>query len=322
MKNKPETKMFSNIIGHEDTKNELGTLLESQRIPHGILFSGPSGVGKLSMARALAAHLLGQDLLKNPQHPDLHILYPLAGKKDIAVDSVRKTISSLQLKPYSAPRVVAIIDEADRLSTAAANSLLKTLEEPNPSSLLILISSAAHRLPPTIISRLQNVFFGELSDENISQILSHLLEDCQDKDKLSQSLSKLCRGNINILGLSNLKDSETGLMQDAEAIQEHLVTFLKSFQKLKKQIFELRNQSSAAALSLAAELGAKPNPATWPAIIMLARQLLNEETLSKTKKTAELLETSIRAEKWVKERSANPQMQLSEVFLKLSDLSL
>src|SRR5690606_35617324 len=112
---------------------------------------------------------------------------------------------SLSLKPYLSTRSAAIIDEADRLSTAAANALLKTLEEPTSETFIILVTAHPHRLPDTILSRCQQIQFSKLSAEDISQIL---LSFGMSRDS-SESLARIADGELTELNISNYLDPKT-----------------------------------------------------------------------------------------------------------------
>ena len=82
--------LFNSIVGHQESLAQLEGLLQHGRIPHALLLAGPSGVGKFKIARALATALLEEPQLANKPHPDLHLLYPEPGKKDISAETTRQ----------------------------------------------------------------------------------------------------------------------------------------------------------------------------------------------------------------------------------------
>jgi DNA polymerase-3 subunit delta' len=142
---------------------------------HAWLISGPSGVGKLNLALVLARRLFGDDAQPAPlgadaalaamaarhepadRHPDLHWLYPEEDKQTISVEQVRDVAATFTLTAHHGGAKIAVIEPAEALTTAAANALLKTLEEPAPRSYLFLLSHQPGRLPATIRSRCQHV---------------------------------------------------------------------------------------------------------------------------------------------------------------------
>ena len=135
------------------------------RIPHAVLFMGPSGVGKRAAAAWIAAARLGLDddaglpefPFERPDHADLRWLEPPEGKQGILIEQIRSLVTDLQLTSYEGHGKVAVIEPANTMTTNAANSLLKTLEEPPGDTLLILVADRAGRLPATIFSRCQRI---------------------------------------------------------------------------------------------------------------------------------------------------------------------
>ncbi|MEQ9561636.1 MAG: hypothetical protein RLN69_03885 [Woeseiaceae bacterium] len=134
------------------------------RRPHAVLLLGPSGVGKRCAAAWLAARHLGMETgrmptfpLQVPEHADLRWIRPADDKATIGIDAVRELVADLALTSYSGRGKVAVIEPADAMTGNAANSLLKTLEEPPGNALLILVVDRAGRLPATIVSRCQRI---------------------------------------------------------------------------------------------------------------------------------------------------------------------
>lgn len=159
-------------------QREQWTLLRARagarRLAHGLLFSGPAGTGKGDFARAFATALLcwqpaadGQScggceaclLVRAGTHPDLLQIAPPEDKTQIVIDQIRELCRALGLKSHAGGYQVALVAPADQMNTAAANSLLKTLEEPTDNTLLILLTDQPMRLPATIRSRCQHVRF-------------------------------------------------------------------------------------------------------------------------------------------------------------------
>ncbi|TVQ32687.1 MAG: AAA family ATPase [Phycisphaeraceae bacterium] len=191
------------ILGQHNALRVLRAALESQRVHHAWIFHGPHGVGKRTTAEAFAGALLDpttgpdlsgviapdpdsetQRLIASGMHPDLHLITKeLARYSDDRAIRERKLISIPKevieqhlLAPASlAPRVQAgavvgkafIVDEAELLNDTTQNAMLKTLEEPAPGTVIILVTSSPEKLLPTIRSRCQRIAFEPLSTEEM-----------------------------------------------------------------------------------------------------------------------------------------------------------
>ncbi len=104
-------------------------------------------------------------------HPDLHLLGLPTGKKEIPVDLVRQLKRFAGMQSVAAPRKMAIVDDADRLSIASQNALLKTLEEPPGPALVVLVTASPGQLLSTVRSRCQRVLFQPLAPEDVRAVL-------------------------------------------------------------------------------------------------------------------------------------------------------
>lgn len=164
--------VFDHIIGHE----RLVDLLEAEasRPTHAYLFVGPTGVGKATVAKSFAALLLagGRDpdsvlaRIERNNHPDLTTIVP-QGRTMLGVDQARATVSAAMRTPVEADRKVFLFEEAGAMSEAAANALLKTIEEPTASTVFVLVVEAEDELPDTIASRSRTLVFGRVPDDVI-----------------------------------------------------------------------------------------------------------------------------------------------------------
>lgn len=186
-----------NVLGHDEPKDRFRRTIERGRLASTYLFVGPEGVGKRFFAERLAASLLcagdkqedltpcgacdGCRLIAGRTHPDLLRIARPEGKTTLPVDlfigpADRRNREGLcheiALRPLIATRRVAIIDDADDFSVETANCLLKTLEEPPPGSLLILIGTSLSRQLPTIRSRSQVVRFEPLTNDQVAAVLA------------------------------------------------------------------------------------------------------------------------------------------------------
>ena len=213
---------------------QVTQLLESERLPHALLLHGNQGLGKADFARALAAALLCDKpttdhqacgvcsackLLAANTHPDLHSLQPTASGNsksknpvlNIRIDEIRHLCETLnQTSQFSGYRVT-ILDQADKLTISAANSLLKTLEEPGQKVLLILITARTYRLPITIRSRCQLMRFTVPDQQPSLQWMKQALSQSEqaaayDDKQLLQALNTAFGSPL--LALSKLQDME------------------------------------------------------------------------------------------------------------------
>jgi DNA polymerase-3 subunit delta' len=178
------------LRGHAAAWERLCQALARDRLAHALLFAGPSGIGKSLAARLLAARVACSAAEGRPcrscaeclqiaagTHPDLLWLAPLLGKKEIGVDLARQLKRFAQMRSVSAGRKLVVIDDADRLSIAAQNALLKTLEEPPGSALLVLVTASPGSLLATVRSRCQRIPFHPLSEDEVRAVLEAELAD-------------------------------------------------------------------------------------------------------------------------------------------------
>lgn len=152
------------------SREQLAQAWRGTRFPHALLVRGPAGVGKTALAEWIARLVLcdertaapcGQcascQLLAAGNHPDLLRVGLEEDARQVKIESVRALAASLGMRSYRQGHKVALVAPADRMSTGAANALLKTLEEPAPDTLLVLVADQVERLPATIASRCQQL---------------------------------------------------------------------------------------------------------------------------------------------------------------------
>jgi DNA polymerase-3 subunit delta' len=164
---------FEGLIGHERV---LGLLAKEIDAPaQAYLFAGPSNVGKATVARRFAAALLCSQGGRHDtpcsscrragsgNHPDLIVVEP-EGRSSLSVDQARATVAQAPMSPVEGGRKIFVFDEAGSMSEQAANALLKTIEEPTPSTIFILVVESEDDLPATIGSRCRTVQFGRVSE--------------------------------------------------------------------------------------------------------------------------------------------------------------
>ncbi len=166
------------LWGQEQAREILNRGIKEDRISHAYLFLGPEGVGKFTVARAFAYQLIAAAdpraklYFQENMHPDLLILEKPAGKKMVAKEQISKELKPwLAIKPYRARKKIAIIRDSHHMSAAAANALLKMLEEP-PSYAVIILIADQDQLLKTIISRCQPIRFHLIADRFLEEYFS------------------------------------------------------------------------------------------------------------------------------------------------------
>lgn len=201
---------WRSIRGHDRAVETLRRTLAQGRLPHAFLFVGPEGIGKRSFAETFAQALLCErapeaDL--NPcgacpsclqvaagTHPDVHRVARPEDKHDLSIKQIRDLCLDLGLKPAAGKRKVAIVDDADDLNDEAANAFLKTLEEPPPGSVLILIGSSPEGQLDTIVSRCRVLRFDPLPEADLAQVL--LDQQVTDDPAEASRLAHLADGSV------------------------------------------------------------------------------------------------------------------------------
>jgi DNA polymerase III subunit delta' len=190
--------MFENFYGNLHAQKALAGMIERERIPQTLLFAGLEGLGKATLARRFAARLLGDsgkvesddlslpaneaivaareklpadkrndDPLVFATHPDFLSFPPDGPLRQLSIPQMRLLKERAQFKPLRGSRRVFLIDHADRAGEQAANSLLKTLEEPPDHLILIMTAENVYDLLPTIRSRSVMVNFSPLTNEDM-----------------------------------------------------------------------------------------------------------------------------------------------------------
>jgi len=194
----------------------LAEAMDSGRMHHAWLLTGPSGIGKATLAYRFARHLLagaprGGSLALDPSHPifrriaagthaDLLTVEREWDEKrkklrgEIVIDTVRGIAGFLRLTPAEGGWRVVIVDGAEDINRNAANALLKVLEEPPPRAVLILVCSAAGRLLPTIRSRCRRLRMSSLADPVVDTLLQRYLPEADTARR--DRLVSLAEGSI------------------------------------------------------------------------------------------------------------------------------
>jgi DNA polymerase-3 subunit delta' len=206
---------FSKLIGNERVKALLTRAVRENRVRQGLLFAGPRGVGKYQFALALAQVLN----CENPSSGDacgtcipcgkigagehLDVETYRADGQFIRVNQMRDLSEKAQYRPYEGRRRVYIIDEAERMNIEAANSILKTLEEPPECTALILVTSKPYALLETIRSRCLMISFAPLGRAGLEIHLAAFGARSKEDAKL---LARLAQGSVGHALEINLGD--------------------------------------------------------------------------------------------------------------------
>lgn len=193
--------LLKDIIGHDDIIKNLRGALVSERVSHAYLFSGPQGVGKMTTAMAFAAALMCQRPVEGDGcgecdgcrrvfrglHPDVSVINPEGST--VKINQIRQLAAGVQMGPATGRWTVRILIGADLMTVEAANSMLKTLEEPLPGVIIILVSARPQALLPTIISRCQHMYFQPLLKYQLVQGMIRVAGVPEEEVLLAASLA-------------------------------------------------------------------------------------------------------------------------------------
>ena len=164
----------------DKTYNRLSKPIKDHQSAHALLIKGDQGIGKAKLALSLAANFLSESIdlseedIDEGKVPDCKLINPDEGKEIISIDQIRALKSFMLLTSLKGKGKVAIINPAHAMNRAAANSLLKILEEPPQNTLIILITEANNNLPKTIISRVQIIEINRPTREEALNWLSSI----------------------------------------------------------------------------------------------------------------------------------------------------
>ncbi len=222
---------LTEIIGNSAAIERLTGFIAADRIPHALLIAGPAGVGKRSAALAFAkvalcSHRQGYTCCNRCSscttfdvgtNPDFNLIDLIKEEKSIKVDQIRGLSDGAYSRPALSPYRAVLIKDAENMTLQAANALLKILEEP-PSHLIILMtSSSADKLLPTIRSRLSEVHFSKLTEGELFTLLRSKNKR-GDEAKL-RAAAKMAGGNaaraIEIMRKRNPPEDIGGIIADA-----------------------------------------------------------------------------------------------------------
>ncbi len=236
----PEPSENPHLLGHDQAAAQLASAFRAGRLHHGLLLTGPAGIGKTTLAFRLAFHLLSfprpgeapdhlvaadpaSPLFRSiaqGAHPNvLHLTRPAnertkGFKTVITVDEIRRLARFLSMTAHDGGWRIVIVDPADDLNVSAANALLKSLEEPPPRTVFILIAHSPGALLPTIRSRCQTVRLQPLSGEQVVQVLGALGLGVPQSQEAQAALVERAGGSVRAAILL----TEYGGLEIAQAV--------------------------------------------------------------------------------------------------------
>lgn len=234
-----------NLHGHDWAVNLLQTHVAEDNLRHAYLLAGPQGVGRRTLAVRFA-QAFNCTQTETPgdfcgtcrdcrqmaalTHPDLSLLQPVEGHKDILIDQVRELQHTLALSPYSARYRVALLPDFQRANESASNALLKTLEEPSEKVILLLTADALENLLPTIVSRCEVI---RLRPASIASAQAYLQSTYHLNPEQARLLAHISGGRIGIA---------VALLEDPEALslrKDRLMQFLELLSAPRYERFSL-----------------------------------------------------------------------------------
>ena len=259
---------FAQLVGQDQAVELLTQAVAQNRVAPAYLFAGPDGVGRSLAARCFVEHLFCasvpthkqqqiQNRLQLGNHPDLLWVQPTylhqgqrlsaaeaaaAGLKRkappvIRTDQIREIAQFLSRPPLEAPRSVVVLEQAETMAEAAANALLKTLEEPGQAT-LILIAPAAESLLPTLVSRCQRIPFYRLDKAWMAQVLRHT-----GNEEILNQPQVLAEDAVRVFDIAQGSPGEAiASVHQLQAIPADLLDSVRQMPKSHRDALELARQ--------------------------------------------------------------------------------
>lgn len=226
---------FSEIVGHEQIKEHMQAAIRDKKPFHAYLFQGEEGVGKEALARTFAAGLQCQSesadkpckecvscrQMESGNQPD--VIWVTREKASLGVDEIREQLcNTMDIKPFSSPYKIYLVPEAEKMTEAAQNALLKTIEEPPEYGVVILMTSNISALLPTIQSRCLTMEFRPLSTAVVE---SYVKEHCQVPDYQARASAAFAQGNLG-------KAMRYAKSEDFIERKDHIISLLRHVEQM------------------------------------------------------------------------------------------
>lgn len=226
---------FSEIVGHEQIKEHMQAAIRDKKPFHAYLFQGEEGVGKEALARTFAAGLQCQSesadkpckecvscrQMESGNQPD--VIWVTREKSSLGVDEIREQLcNTMDIKPFSSPYKIYLVPEAEKMTEAAQNALLKTIEEPPEYGIVILMTSNISALLPTIQSRCLTMEFRPLSTAVVE---SYVKEHCQVPDYQARASAAFAQGNLG-------KAMRYAKSEDFIERKDHIISLLRHVEQM------------------------------------------------------------------------------------------
>jgi DNA polymerase-3 subunit delta' len=287
-----------NITGHTKILNLLNKAIDKGAVSHAYLFFGVENLGKFTLAQEFSKRLTGfADSVINSNliivQPEVIEKKGIIKKLDIKVENVREIQRKLSLSSSGQGRIVAIINEADRLTKAAQNSLLKTLEEPPQGVVIILVTNNKEKLLPTVLSRCQTLRFNSLSDDEMEEVIA---------------LNTKNRDSIIFWSMGR-----PGLAKKILGDTDELARREESVKELKILLGKSINEKFSLAESMSKNVPLALEKLDW--WVMLLRKSMIEKKREKVEGEINLIEKISNSMKVIKSANANVRLVLENLFL-------
>lgn len=259
---KYRSQTFDEMVGQSVISTTLKQAVESKKISHAYLFSGPRGTGKTSAAKIFAKamncpnQVNGEpcnncDICHDITNGSLEDVIEIDAASNNGVDEIREIRDKSTYAPSRANYKVYIIDEVHMLSTGAFNALLKTLEEPTENVVFILATTELHKIPATILSRVQRFEFKSIKQKDIKAHLMHILtlENIPFEEEALGLIARRAEGGMR--DALSILDQALSLSPDDQitlSIAEEITGSI-SILALDDYVANIINQEAQAALS-------------------------------------------------------------------------